>query len=107
MVENRVNKFVELINERRAKIEEHYNLENWSKISKLPEEKYWYEENIASLDKEIVQVANSIIQKFNIPSKLAKNIEDVYANYWLSSILEAKKQEKNTKEENSSRKNSI
>ncbi|MBE7074760.1 MAG: hypothetical protein E7376_02130 [Clostridiales bacterium] len=87
---NRVNDFLNLINERDTKIQEHCKKESWAELSNYPEERDWYTKNISPLDEKIVLLANSIIAKFSIPCKQAKTISDVYSNSWIMRLKQTK-----------------
>ena len=84
---NRVKKFLELVNERDSKLEEHCKGESWAELCNYPEEREWYAQTISPIDEKIVQIANGIIAKFSIPCKQAKTVADVYANQWLLKLV--------------------
>ena len=92
---NRVNKFLELINQRDEKMEEHCKDISWAELCNYPEERDWYTKNIFPLDQQIVSVANGIIAKFSIPCKEVKTVRDVYSNYWLLKFVEKNNNAKN------------
>ena len=92
MAENRVEKFITLINERDTKIAEHCKDFSWTELCNYPEERDWYTKNIHPIDEKIVDVANSIIAKFSIPCRTAKTIADVYSNQWLTRFIKPKQE---------------
>lgn len=84
---NRVRKFLELVNERDAKMEEHCKGVSWAELCNYPDEREWYTNNIFPLDTKIVDAANGIIAKFSIPCKQAKTVAEVYSNQWLLKLV--------------------
>ena len=92
MAANRVDKFIELVDERDTKMAEHCKNQSWAELCNYPEERDWYTKNIYPIDEQIVEVANAIIVKFSIPCRKAKTIAEVYSNQWIMRLVEKQKE---------------
>ena len=85
-----IKKFLKLVNKRDALMEKHCKNQSWAELSNYPEERAWYTETISPLDKQIINIANLIVAKFNLPCKKIKTIAEAYANQSLYELVKGK-----------------
>lgn len=92
-----INKFRELIDFRDKAIEDKFG-KNSNDAFNYPENRFWYADHIAPIDKQIIEVANKLLTAINNVESTLKTIGDVYINEALKNVYLGEDNKQNSEE---------